>query len=77
MVGSIWQEKTAVYSKHQVQRTSKVRCTLLYSATMAKLKVGHKVPNIQVQTLEGNSVTLARLWGNGRSALLIFLRHLA
>ncbi len=52
---------------------------------MAKLKVGQKAPNVQLQTLEGESVMLASLWGNGRfdrlntkrSALLIFLRHLA
>ena len=52
---------------------------------MAKLKVGQKAPTIQLQTLEGDSVTLDSFWGNGRfdklntkrSVLLIFLRHLA
>jgi len=76
-IGSIWQEKTVVSSIHEVQRTLEVRCTLLYFATMAKLIVGQKAPNVQLQTLEGEVVTMASLWGNGRSALLIFLRHLA
>jgi peroxiredoxin len=44
---------------------------------MAKLKVGQKAPNIQVQTIEGESVALDKFWGNGRYTLLIFLRHLA
>ena len=57
----------------------------LYSSPMAKLKIGQKAPNIQVKTLEGESVALDSFWGNGRfdrpstkrSVLLIFLRHLA
>jgi hypothetical protein len=57
----------------------------LYFCAMTKLKVGQKAPNSHLQTLEGESVTLDRFWGNGRfdklntnrSALLIFLRHLA
>jgi hypothetical protein len=49
----------------------------LYFYAMAKLKVGQKAPNMQLQTLEGDSVALANFWENGRSALLIFLRHLA
>jgi hypothetical protein len=85
LVDSNWQEKTAVYSVYPVRFSSKVRLTLLYFCAMAKLKVGQKAPNIQVQTIEGESVTLASMWGNGRfdklntkrSALLIFLRHLA
>jgi len=44
---------------------------------MANLKVRQKAPNIQLQTIEGDSVALDSLWENGRSALLIFLRHLA
>ena len=44
---------------------------------MTKLKVGQPAPNAQLQTLEGDLVTLDSLWGNGRSLLLIFLRHLA
>jgi peroxiredoxin len=44
---------------------------------MAKLKVGQAAPNVMLQTLTGETVTLDSLWGNGRSALLIFLRHLA
>jgi hypothetical protein len=49
----------------------------VYSLAMAKLKVGQPAPNVQLQTLEGELVMLDRLWGNGRSLLLIFLRHLA
>jgi peroxiredoxin len=44
---------------------------------MTKLKVGQKAPNVQLQTLAGESVMLDSFWGNGRFALLIFLRHLA
>ena len=44
---------------------------------MAQLKVGQPAPNAQLQTLEGDVVMMDSLWGNGRSVLLIFLRHLA
>jgi peroxiredoxin len=44
---------------------------------MTKRNVGQKAPDVALQTMEGDSVALADLWGNGRSLLLIFLRHLA
>ena len=49
----------------------------VYSSAMAQLKVGQTAPNAQLQTLEGELVMLDSLWRNGRSVLLIFLRHLA
>ena len=78
-------KKRPFVGEYQVGRTLEVGLTLLYFPPMTKLKVGQKAPNIQVQTLEGESVTLDRFWGNGRfdklntkrSVLLIFLRHLA
>lgn len=44
---------------------------------MPKLRPGQRAPNITLKTLDGTAVPLSSLWGNGRSALLIFLRHLA
>ncbi|MEZ4645061.1 MAG: hypothetical protein R3E31_20400 [Chloroflexota bacterium] len=44
---------------------------------MAKIKNGTIAPDVHLQTLQGESVKLAETWQNGRSALLIFLRHLA
>ena len=44
---------------------------------MARLKVGDRAPRVAAQTLTGEVVQLGELWGNGRSLLLIFLRHLA
>ena len=49
---------------------------------MRKLKVGRPAPDATLQTVNGRSVQLSDYWGNGRygngrSTLLIFLRHLA
>ena len=44
---------------------------------MRKLKVGRPAPDVTLQTVNGRSVQLSDYWGNGRSTLLIFLRHLA
>ena len=44
---------------------------------MTKLRTGQRAPDVTLNTLEGTAVPLASLWGNGRTALLIFLRHLA
>lgn len=44
---------------------------------MARLKPGRQAPNLTLSLFNGDSVELASYWGNGRSLLLIFLRHLA
>ena len=44
---------------------------------MPKLHPGEPAPDVMVSTLDGRSVPLSSYWGNGRSLLLIFLRHLA
>ncbi len=49
---------------------------------MRKLKVGKPAPDVGLVTLEGKPSRLSEYWGegrygNGRSALLIFMRHLA
>jgi peroxiredoxin len=44
---------------------------------MTKLSVGQLAPDFELQTLDGRFLKLSDFWGNGRSALLIFLRHLA
>ncbi|WP_420627721.1 hypothetical protein [Candidatus Leptofilum sp.] len=42
-----------------------------------RLRLGQAAPNVTLRTLDGTAVQLSSLWGNGRTALLIFLRHLA
>jgi hypothetical protein len=44
---------------------------------MSKLRTGQLAPDIILKTLEGTAVPLSSFWGDGRSALFIFLRHLA
>ncbi len=44
---------------------------------MSKIKVGKPAPDLILTSVDGRSVSLSSYWGNGRSALLIFLRHLA
>lgn len=44
---------------------------------MPTLQPGQPAPDVTLNTLEGTAVPLSSLWDNGRSALLIFLRHLA
>jgi len=44
---------------------------------MAQIKVGQVAPSVSLESIEGNKVSLAGFWQDGRSALLIFLRHLA
>ena len=44
---------------------------------MSRLRSGQPAPDVQLSLLDGRSVTLSSYWGNGRSLLLIFLRHLA
>jgi len=51
--------------------------SLLKGFFMPKLRTGQRAPDVTLNTLAGTAVPLASLWGNGRTALLIFLRHLA
>jgi peroxiredoxin len=44
---------------------------------MPKLRPGQPAPDVTLKTLDGRFLPLSSLWGNGRPALLIFLRHLA
>jgi peroxiredoxin len=44
---------------------------------MAQIKVGQVAPPVNLESTDGNNVSLAEFWQNGRSTLLIFLRHLA
>lgn len=55
-------------------------CLLAYvykGHKMARLKIGDRAPDLVLKDVEGAAVPLADTWGNGRHALLIFLRHLA
>lgn len=40
------------------------------------LKVGNRAPDVLLSYVDGKQVQLSEYWGNGRSTLLIFLRHL-
>lgn len=40
------------------------------------VQVGQKAPDVLLQTLDSRFQSLSAYWGNGRSALLLFLRHL-
>ena len=42
-----------------------------------RTRIGQAAPDVTLTTLDGRSVPLSDYWGNGRSLLLIFLRHLA
>ena len=44
---------------------------------MSQIKVGQVAPSVNLETIEGKKVALADFWQDGRSTLLIFLRHLA
>ena len=44
---------------------------------MARIRIGDPAPNVMLKTVDGATEPLAGMWGNGRHALLIFLRHLA
>ena len=44
---------------------------------MARLQPGQPALDVMLSLLDGRSVALSEYWGNGRSLLLIFLRHLA
>jgi peroxiredoxin len=44
---------------------------------MPRLRTGQAAPDVMLTTLDDRSVSLSDYWGNGRSLLLIFLRHLA
>jgi hypothetical protein len=44
---------------------------------MTHLQNGPLAPDVQLAFLDGRPVSLSHYWGNGRSLLLIFLRHLA
>ncbi|HRQ42111.1 MAG TPA: hypothetical protein PLD25_29685 [Chloroflexota bacterium] len=44
---------------------------------MPSLRPGQPAPDATLQLLDGRSVSLSTYWRNGRSLLLIFLRHLA
>lgn len=38
--------------------------------------IGDPAPDINLQTITGETVSLAETWRSGHHALLIFLRHL-
>ena len=42
----------------------------------ASLQVGDRAPDAILLTLDGQPISLAETWGAGRSAVLVFLRHL-
>ena len=44
---------------------------------MAQIKVGQVAPSVKLESIDGKKVALAEFWQDGRSTLLIFLRHLA
>jgi peroxiredoxin len=44
---------------------------------MAQIKVGQAAPPVNLESIDGKKVSLAEYWQDGRSTLLIFLRHLA
>jgi hypothetical protein len=44
---------------------------------MAQIKVGQVAPPVNLESIDSIKVSLADYWQDGRSTLLIFLRHLA
>jgi peroxiredoxin len=44
---------------------------------MVQIKVGQVAPDVILESLHGEAVSLADVWGDDRHTLLIFLRHLA
>ncbi len=44
---------------------------------MTKIRVGQAAPPVDLESIDGKKVSLADFWQDGRSTLLIFLRHLA
>lgn len=44
---------------------------------MPILRSGQPAPDVTLKTLDGTAVPLSSMWGDGRTAVLIFLRHLA
>jgi peroxiredoxin len=40
------------------------------------LQRGDAAPDVELIDLEGQAVRLSGMWGDGRSAVLVFLRHL-
>lgn len=44
---------------------------------MPRLRPGQPAPDVPLSLLNGCSIHLSTFWGDGRSTLLIFLRHLA
>jgi peroxiredoxin len=44
---------------------------------MAQIKVGQVAPTAILESVNGETVSLADAWRDGRQTLLIYLRHLA
>jgi peroxiredoxin len=40
------------------------------------LRIGDAAPDLTLATVDGQPVALSESWGGGRTALLVFLRHL-
>lgn len=43
---------------------------------ISMLRIGDAAPDLTLNTVDGQSVALSEYWRGGRTALLIFLRHL-
>ncbi len=44
---------------------------------MSEIKLGQIAPSVKLESVDGERVSLADCWPDGRHTLLIFLRHLA
>lgn len=44
---------------------------------MAQIKIGQVAPDVMLESLHGEPVSLADVWRDDGHTLLIFLRHLA
>jgi peroxiredoxin len=44
---------------------------------MTRLRIGKPAPEVILDNVDGKPAAFSEYWGDGRSLLIIFLRHLA
>jgi peroxiredoxin len=44
---------------------------------MPDTRIGKPAPDVILETIDGKAAGISDYWGDGRSLLVIFLRHLA
>jgi len=71
-----WGDMVSGLQVLEAEKTAAGKCYNFYTMKRTRLKVGGPAPDVILRDVEGRRVSLLEPCHQGRSSLLIFLRHL-